>query len=81
MAFWVPWERRLFCEGSVNSVRMGKILKGLWGEGREWMRICYERKRDLPHCGSPRRRMIVVVGLSIEKHSTNLPQTRAAICD
>lgn len=44
----------------------GQNLKGLWGKGREWMRICYERKRDLPHCGSPRRRMILVVGLSIE---------------
>lgn len=30
------------------------------------MRIRYERKRDLPHCGSPRRRTILVIDLAIE---------------
>lgn len=29
------------------------------------MRIRYERKRDLPHCGSPRRRTILVIDLAI----------------
>lgn len=59
--------RNVCCEGGVNLgwanfERPVGNLKG--GE-----RMCYERKRDLPHCGSPRRRMVLVIGLSIENVS------------
>lgn len=28
-------------------------------------KFVYERKRDLPHCGSPRRRTILLIDLAI----------------
>lgn len=47
---------------------MGKgNREGKWDEN-----FVYERKRDLPHCGSPRRRMILVIDLSIENISSQL---------
>lgn len=66
MAFWVPWERRLFERGRAPLTQnFEKACGGKGGKGEVDENFRYERKRDLPHCGSPRRRMILVIDLSI----------------
>lgn len=52
-----------------GALSVGKA-KGREGKGRErgevgWESFVYERKRDLPHCGSPRRRTILLIDLAI----------------